>query len=91
MRVARALAITASVAGAALLIYARRRRRAALRCQPCSPPRTSSGRTGSRQAHIAFDGVDTPEPRQLSSVFDGVDTPQSSPVRAAPYRCCAST
>jgi len=91
MRVARALAIAASVAGAALLLYARRRRRAALRCQPCSLEASPStpGRTGSRQTPIAFDGVDTPEPRQPVSVFDGVDKPRSSPVRALRHTVAA--
>jgi len=91
MRLAAALAISASVAGAALLVYTRRQRRRAraLRCQPCDSPRSPPpGAARARrqspdalQAAIAFDGVDTPVSRQTTRVFDRVNSPQTIQAR----------
>lgn len=93
MRLAAALAISASVAGAALLVYTRRQRRRAraLRCQPCDSPRSPPpGAARARrqspdalQAAIAFDGVDTPVSRQTTRVFDRVDSPQTIQARCS--------
>lgn len=93
MRLAAALAISASVAGAALLVYTRRQRRRAraLRCQPCDSPRSPPpGAARARrqspdalQAAIAFDGVDTPVSRQTTRVFDRVNSPQTIQARCS--------